>query len=266
MSLASNDSRWRHWWRVVAARSQTALWHGVDFLLPPCCLCCGCETADGERLRDVFCQNCRAALSPPLQPECQRCAAPVGPYLDTSNGCIHCRDDKFRFDRVIRLGVYKDELRRAVLHAKSNSGEALTRALGDLLIEAKSADLKPENWDVVAPVPHHWTRRLRQQHLASETLAEHLAGRLAVQWTRRLLRKVRNTPQQAGAAPSVRRAQQRGAFAARNAKGLRILLVDDVLTTGATADEAAKALKSAGAASVTVAVLARGLGETKSYA
>ena len=255
MKLAVHDSRWRRIWRSVFETSQTAVRHGVDFLLPPSCLCCGRETGA------EFCPECRAALSPPPEPECSRCAAPVGPYLDTANGCIHCRDDRFRFDRIIRLGVYKDQLKWAVLQAKSVSGEALTRALGDLLFAAKSAELKAENWDVVVPVPHHWTRRFRQRHAASETLAEQLASRLRLPMDRGLVRKIRVTPPQSGSVPSVRRRQQRGAFTSNNAKGLRILLVDDVLTTGATADEISKSLKAAGATAVTVAVLARGLGQ-----
>jgi predicted amidophosphoribosyltransferase len=148
-----------------------------------------------------------------------------------------------------------------VLRAKSATGEALARALADLLFDARSADWSARQWDVVVPVPHHWTQRAVQRQTASETIAQRLAERLCLPCDRRMLRKTRLTPPQAGTAPSLRRRQQRGAFAAGGADGLRILVVDDVLTTGATADEISKALKKAGAASITVAVVARGLGE-----
>jgi predicted amidophosphoribosyltransferase len=159
------------------------------------------------------------------------------------------------------LGVYREDLRRAVLQAKSAGGEALARTLADLLLAARSAEFRTGRWDVVVPVPHHWSRRFSPRHAASETIAERLAARLGLPYDGRLVRKTRITPPQAGTAPSVRRRQQRGAFAAANANGLRILLVDDVLTTGATADEVSKVLRAAGAASITVAVIARGIGD-----
>lgn len=217
----------------------------------------------GDAMRaGALCADCEVALRPKDGEQCRKCAAPVGPYLETSRGCIHCRQDRFHFDGVIRLGVYRDLLRLAVLKAKSVTGEALTRALTDLLITAAPVDHPAGHWDVIVPVPHYWTRRLAQRHAASETIAEQLSVRWRLPCDRSLLRKIRRTPQQAGSAPSVRRKQQLRAFSASAAaRGLKILLVDDVLTTGATADEASKALKTRGAASVTVAVLARGLGE-----
>jgi predicted amidophosphoribosyltransferase len=239
-----------------------ALRAGVDFALPPSCPCCGRETSERPFQVTSLCQECVEALRPAAGPECRICAAPVGPFLDTSNGCIHCRNDKFHFDRVVRLGIYRDRLRSAVLQAKGPRGDALARSLADLLFAERESEWDKLGCDTVVPVPHYWTRRFLPHHVASETLAERLAQRLRLSCECELLRKVRWTPAQVGSPPSVRRQQQRRAFAAsKEAKGRKILLVDDVLTTGATADEASKALRKEGAASVIVGVIARGLGE-----
>ena len=105
-----------------------------------------------------------------------------------------------------------------------------------------------------------WTRRLRRGKNNPEILASCLAKHLGISMRRNALVRCRNTPPQAGLPPSQRFLNMRGAFRVRRpefVKNPRVLLVDDVLTTGATCSEAAKVLKKAGAALVAVAVVAR---------
>jgi ComF family protein len=125
---------------------------------------------------------------------------------------------------------------------------------------ARLAELRA---DVIVPVPMFWTRRLLRGVNSPEILAESLAGRLDLPVLRRVLVRTRNTLPQFSLPPSERFPNVRGAFRVRRGydlSGARVLLVDDVLTTGATSSEAARALRSAGAEAVLVAVAARAPG------
>ncbi len=255
----SRGNSWRNAFRRYAFQTVHA---SLGFVLPASCAGCRREVDPEHFFSATLCSDCLRELTPEAGPECERCAAPVGPFVKTANGCPHCSQDRFHFDGVIRLGVYRDSLRQAVLNGKSAGGDAVCRALADLLLMCRPVELNHAGWDVIVPVPSHWTRRLTPRPVASETIAERLGAALRRPCDRHLLRKVRLTPRQADSAPSLRRKQQRGAFRANvDLSGAKVLLVDDVLTTGATANEAAKALKARGAARVTVAVIARGLGE-----
>lgn len=232
----------------------------VDFLFPPACLICGEETTAGGG----FCPACTQELSDPAGEVCQRCGAPVGPYLDTREGCHHCRSDRFAFDRVVALGPYQGPLRRACLRAKQDHSGLVAWRLGELLAERWSELFSTEPVELIVPVPAHWTTRLLRPTAPADLIAAALSRRLGVPWSPHVLRKVRRTPAQATLTPSRRRANLQEAFAlvrGVRVQAHRVLLVDDVLTTGTTAHRAAQVLRKGGAASVRAAVVARGLGE-----
>lgn len=234
-----------------------------DFLFPPACLLCGDVLSESPAAVNL-CTECLPGVCNAPGARCRRCAAPVGPHLNTDDGCTHCRGERPAFRRVWALGVYEGLLRNACLRGKQAGGRALIGNLADVLWRTCGADLTAESLDLVVHIPAYWLRSIRLQHSAPETLAKRLSGWLRRPWATHILRKPRWTPSQTQAAPSVRRRQQRGAFvvpAGVDLRGRRVLLVDDVLTTGATAHAAASVLRSAGAADVVVAVLARGLGQ-----
>ncbi len=234
----------------------------LDFVYPPRCLLCDDDmnsAADAFWSHLAFCADCHAKLAPAAGNECRRCGAPLGPYSPTTAGCPLCLREHFAFDEVIRLGLYRDELRTACLMAKNPAGALLGRALTDLLVEAKGAALASQPFDVIVPVPEHWLKRLVRPQYAAETIACELSRRLKVRLATGILAKQRWTPKQARSSPAERRQQQRGAFDISQRISLRgktVLLVDDILTTGATADEAARMLKRAGARRVVAVVLA----------
>lgn len=247
-------------------RSLRALWRtGCDLIFPPACVLCEMpleRTVELNR-RGFLCGNCIDALQPDRRPSCERCGAPVGPHLNTSRGCHLCRDQRFTFESVIRFGVYDGELRRACLRIKHRHGVPLTLCLAELLWNETADELRKTDAAAVVAIPSHWTGAFSRNHHAAETLAKELARRLNVPYRDDPLRKARRTVKQTTLSPDRRRRNIRGTNSAELDDELHqktLLLVDDVLTTGSTAHEAAKALRKAGAGRVIVAVIARGVG------
>ena len=235
----------------------------LDLCVPPACPLCG---ADGEvpagRLTPRC--GCVAAFAHPAAGWCAACGASLGPHVPDAADCHHCRrEDPFPFAGAVSLGLHEDDLREAVLLAKSPHGRPAARALGEALLDARGAVLRSWEIDLVTAVPHHWRDAAGRTFAPPGELAAALAAGLNVPCRPRLLRKAARTAKQASLTPTDRRANLRAAFAVRTAgavAGKRILLCDDVLTTGTTARRATAALRSAGAAAVSVAVFARGVG------
>lgn len=242
------------------------LWRSaVDFVYPPACAQCRRSLDSGEldqqRWRRL-CEGCAHSLAAPVPHRCVRCSAPVGPYLDTTSGCVHCRGDRFAFERAVSLGIYEGSLRQACLAAKGPGGGPLATGLAELLWAQAGRQLSAAGIDLVVPVPHHWTSRLWHAHFPPVSISRVLARRLKARWHGHILAKVRRTPSQVSLSATERRNNLRGAFRVVGGSrlgGLNVLLVDDVLTTGTTAHRAAGELTGAGAAKVLVAVIARGI-------
>jgi ComF family protein len=208
----------------------------------------------------AMCVSCREALFTDPRPSCPRCAATVGPFADLETGCPACRKEGFAFDRAMRLGPYEGPLRDVVVRIKNPLGEGLAEIVAAEWAALALEKLHPLGIHHVVPVPLHWWRRWQRGYNQSDALARALAKVLQRPCHPYGLRRLRKTAKQVGLSPSQRRANVHGAFVARRTlalSGKTVLLVDDVMTTGSTAHEAARALRQAGAARVVVAVLAR---------
>jgi ComF family protein len=208
----------------------------------------------------LFCDKCRRTLVPPGQFQCRRCGADIGIALPDAIDCARCRREKYRFQRVVCLGRYRDTVREVVLRMKRRAEEPLTFEMGRLFIEFRRDELASLNADVVVPIPMHWTRRLVRGVNSAELLAGSVARSLGLPLAARALARTRRTKVLAELSRAERKKTMRGAFClARRSdvRGARVLLVDDVLTTGTTCDTAARVLRDKGADAVFAAVIAR---------
>lgn len=235
-----------------------------DFVYPPICVWCE-KTSETEFPVEGLCRDCIQELNPPLDFICPRCGATVGPYTVSDDGCIHCHDTVFHFDDLIRLNIYRDDLQKACVRSKGSQGFPLTAALTRLLLSAYRERWASETFDLVVPIPHHWSQRFQRSHNPAATMAAVLRRSLKVPDSDSILTKSRRPPAQTSLTPAQRRENLRGVFqvplsGTRQWKDKHILLVDDVFTTGTTANQATRVLKQAGVRRVTVAVLARGIG------
>jgi ComF family protein len=166
------------------------------------------------------------------------------------------------FDKTIAAGVYSGRLREILLRMKDSRGDALSLAVGSLMWQQCGERLAAAAADVVVPIPLHWRRRLAHRTNSAALLSEALSHKLELPFAERLLRRRRHTQPQSSVTPSKRWDNVRQAFSVRGGYHLNqahVLLVDDILTTGATCSEAARALRKAGAARITVVVVARAI-------
>ena len=247
------------WGRALAHVSAACL----HLVFPTPCRLCGGALDPGRR--SVVCGPCWAGLPRIGEGGCPCCGKPYGDpavlAASPEHRCGDCRAAPPPFDIARACLHYRDEGggRPLVLAMKYGGRPGLAEALGRRMADEASARLGEGTFDLVVPVPLSW-RRLRERGFnQAALLAGPIAGRAGVALDVRSLRRPRATPPQTGSA-AARAANVRGAFAlGRPARiaGRRVLLVDDVFTTGATVREGARTLLAAGAARVTVYTLAR---------
>jgi len=233
----------------------------LEMLLPSACSFCCKRFPIGES-KTGLCLSCVKQFFP-IRRACVRCSARLPETILSldSTDCVHCRGEDWHFDRAICGGDYQGPLRQAVILMKRPFHEhlalAVGRAMGDRL-----RDQLPTGVAAVVPTPQHWRRRILRRTNSSELLAEALAGVLGVP-VRRILRRTRATSKQGMLTGAQRRVNLKNAFDCTDRSvvvGKTLLLVDDILTSGATANSMALALGRAGAEAIQVVAVARSLG------
>ena len=221
-----------------------------------------CEQLLTSFSRVPVCESCLGRVRPlELLSACDRCEEPLSLAAQSPDGealCGRCRAGETEFDRLRAFGAYEGELRDLIVLLKYNGVRPLARPLGGWLMLVVQQHPELAAVDALVPVPLHGRRRRARGSNQAELLARELGRWTKLPVETRWLKRVKDTPSQTGLSPAQRVENVRGAFATKNKLDRkRILLIDDVCTTGATLNACARVLKRAGAETVQAVTAAR---------
>lgn len=226
----------------------------LDFVYPPHCGVCGRELSGEE---GIICDACWRGLKNICPPFCQKCGLPLSLPNSLCSACEE-RDRHFSFARS--YGLF-DEIFQTIIHLfKYRRKLSLAGPLSELMAETMGTDPRFSTMEVLIPVPLHPAKRRSRGYNQSELLARGLSRSIGLPLLGKALVRTVNTPTQSRLSLIERVANVGEAFRAKTPGCLRdrrIILVDDVLTTGSTVDACARALLEAGGAEVSVVTVAR---------
>ncbi len=235
------------WIKTIQSRMEAVL-------LPPVCMLCG---SAGERsadhLRDL-CPSCQDAL-PWAGSQCARCALPLSATALEAL-CGRCQTQPLAFERCLAPFVYRAPLDHLLLGLKFSGRLSQARLLGELMAQwlATVVDVPPDH---IIPVPLHATRLRERGFNQAVELARPIARQFGLPLKLDAVRRLRATPPQSDLSRKARLKNIKGAFAVSRSLQGKVVIIDDVMTTGSSAHELAQTLLAAGAEQVEVWVCAR---------
>ena len=233
----------------------------LDGFYPRVCPAKGCGEASDVPGRHV-CWFCRSRIELYSEGLCAICGRFAEGNVGHSFVCGTCRQAKPHFDKARAAGRFTGVLRDVVHAFKYNDALWLKHDLVDLMQGCLAAHFEADAVDVIVPVPLHPARQRERSYNQAAVLAEEIGNRLDRRVDKRALVRARLTGSQTRLDAIHRRKNMLGAFAVRKPEWVcqrRVLLVDDVMTTGATLSECARVLKKAGARTVWAVTVARGV-------
>jgi len=245
---------------ALAEKFRDRLNVGLAFLYPETCQICRTERATAK---DGFvCRHCRSQVHFIKPPFCERCGLPCPGDITTPFECTNCRELELHFTSARSAVVAHTIVREAVHRYKYQRALWFEPFLADLFLREAAPALRGQDWDFIVPVPLHSVKQREREFNQAERLAAHLSVATQILLNPGLLWRIRPTATQTLLTRQQRAANMRGAFVIRPGVGLsgeRVVLVDDVFTTGATTSACAQVLRTAGAGDVCVWTVARGL-------
>ena len=233
---------------------------GLALIYPEVCQICQEHRAPIED--GLVCVNCRSQVQFIQPPFCDRCGLPFQGAITTTFECTNCRELDLHFTSARSAVVLKTVVSEAMHAYKYHRAMWFERFLAGLLLQKAIPTLRQQTWDVIVPVPLHATKLREREFNQAARLAKHLGKAINLPVNERILQRVTVTQTQTKLSRADRAKNVRGAFAVRKDIRLdskKIIVFDDMFTTGATTSDCARALRNAGAAEVCVWTVARGL-------
>lgn len=232
----------------------------LAFFYPEICQICHTERATAK---DGFvCPDCWSQVRFIKPPFCERCGLPYPGDFTTPFECANCREMELHFSSARSAVVAHNVVREAIHRYKYQRALWFEPFLTDLFLREALPALRGQNWDFIVPVPLHSVKQREREFNQAERMAAKLSAAAEIPLNTKMLWRVRPTATQTLFTRQERAANMRGAIAFRpgaRLDGERIILVDDVFTTGATTSACAQVLRAAGASDVCVWTIARGL-------
>jgi competence protein ComFC len=245
---------------ILKTLVQSAVNTTLGFFYPEVCALCHDEEATAQY--GFVGPRCRSQVQLVRPPFCQRCGLPFQGDITASFECANCRDMKLYFSYARSAAVAKTVVLEAIHHFKYSRALWFENFLAGLLIAEAAPVLRGQKASYIVPVPLHPLKKREREFNQAETLAARLSEATGIPVNEKLLIRVKATETQTHLRRGARAENMRGAFALREGaqlNGERIVVLDDVLTTGATTNDCARALRAAGAGDVCVWTVARGL-------
>lgn len=232
----------------------------IDIVYPPACLLCKKNLKNTSTVENLVCIECWGKIKKNLPPFCYYCGKHLERHDLFKNICSACRKKQLHFDRAFSACAYEGTVKELIHQFKYKNKDYLGFILSRLMIEfIKEYSLPLDLIDFIIPVPLHKARLREREFNQAQVLGDYIAGEFNKKILGNALGRLRYTRSQTELEESARFLNVKNSFAflgKEDIKGKNILLVDDVLTTGATSSEAASALKRAGAGVIFVLTLA----------